>query len=88
MEQLARRLERLRPAVQRRDVTEIARSAASIREFAGPVDAFHLTSGDEALARFEQARRHLLAALQDSHEEAIGQPPIDDEAVLPEEIQS
>lgn len=51
-------LGRFRPAAHRRDATAIARIATGICEFAKPDAAFHLTSGDEPLARFAQERRH------------------------------
>jgi hypothetical protein len=65
MEQIAARLEQLLPAVRRRAGDEIALSAANFREFSGSVEAFHVASGDETIARLEQARRRLLAALTD-----------------------
>ena len=63
MEQIAARLEQLLPAVRRRASDEIALSAANFREFSGSVETFHVASGDESIARLEQARRRLLAAL-------------------------
>ena len=65
MEQIATRLEQLLPAVRRRAGDEIALSAVNLKEFSGSVEAFHVASGDETIARLEQARRRLLAALAD-----------------------
>ena len=65
MEQIAMRLEQLLPAVRRRAGDEIALNATNLREFSGPVEAFHVASGDESIARLEQARRRLMAALAD-----------------------
>jgi hypothetical protein len=65
MEQIATRLEQLLPAVRRRAADEIALSAASVKEFSGSVEAFHVASGDESIERLEQARRRLLAVLAD-----------------------
>ena len=73
MEQIAARLERLLPAVRRRASDEIASSAAEFREFSGSVEAFHVASGDESIARLEQARRRLLAAAVSRQ---IGRRPI------------
>ena len=65
MEQMAKLLEELLPAVRRGDADQIARTAVNVREFAGPVEAFVVTDADTTAARFESARRRLLAALQD-----------------------
>jgi hypothetical protein len=65
MEQTASRLEHLLPAVRCRAGDEIAMSAASVREFSGRVEEFHVASGDESIARLERARRRRLAALAD-----------------------
>ena len=65
MEQMAKLLEQLLPAVRRGDPEQIARTAVNIREFAGPAEAFVVTDADTTTARFESARLRLLAALQD-----------------------
>ena len=65
MEQMAKLLEELLPAVRRGDTDQIARTAVNLREFAGPVEAFVVTDADTTTTRFESARRRLLAALQD-----------------------
>ena len=71
MEQIAARLEQLLPAVRRRAGDEIAFRAANFREFSGSVEAFHVASGDESIARLEQARRRLLAAIADPLESTL-----------------
>lgn len=66
MEQMATRLERLLPAVRRGAVDEIARGAVGLRDFSGPVEAFHVASGNETAARLERARERLLEAVRES----------------------
>jgi len=65
MEQMAKLLEELLPAVRRADPDQIARTAVNIPEFAGPAETFLVTDADTTTARFESARLRLLAALQD-----------------------
>ena len=65
MEQIAARLEQLLPAVRGRASDEIALSAANVRQFSGSVETFNVASGDESIARLEQACRRFLAALAD-----------------------
>jgi hypothetical protein len=69
MERMAHRLEELLPAVRRRDRSQIAQTAVNVRDFAGPAETFLVTDAEQTAARFESARRRLLAALQDPSEE-------------------
>lgn len=65
MEDMARRLEQLIPAVRQRSVEGIARRAVNIADYGGSPELFNTAGADEATARFEQARRRLVAVLEE-----------------------
>ena len=75
MEQMAKLLEELLPAVRQGDADQIARTAVNVREFAGPLELFVVTDADTTAARFEWARRRLMAELQ--HPTGGHAPPIE-----------
>lgn len=70
MEQMADRLEKLIPAVRHRAISDIARRAVDIADFGGSAELFNTASEEETTARFERARRRLLAVLDEPQDHA------------------
>jgi hypothetical protein len=70
MEEMAARLEVLIPAVQHRAVDDIARRAVGLADFGGSAELFDTASAEETIARFERARRRLMAVLDTPQERA------------------
>ena len=70
MEEMAGRLELLIPALRRGAVGDIARGAVGLADFGGSAELFATASAAETTARFERARRRLIAVLEEPQDAA------------------